>query len=155
MATVNTVNKEHKKKRKAKQVAERKKSVSVMLKAGIKDLIDKERKGTGETIAAVIERAVSTLLGSATAGSINEDGSAAGSEKLDLIRKHPHGSRIYELVGMYHHTGATAKSIATALSLGKFQTFSGNKEWTEEDVNEILDVVEHDRPLFDKIVDNP
>jgi hypothetical protein len=55
---------------------------------------------------------------------------------------------------MYHDSGADAKKIAIALNYGKFKTFSGNKEWTEADVKEILDVVENDGPLYAKIIEN-
>ena len=64
---------ERQRKWKVKQAVEGKKSVTVMLDIGIKDLIDKERKRTGETIAGVIERAVSTILNSAPADSTYED----------------------------------------------------------------------------------
>jgi hypothetical protein len=142
------------KKSKTKKAAKGKKSVSVMLEAGTKDLIDQERKRSGETIASVIERAVSALLSPATAEQTHEDKPVASSEKLDFIKKHPNGPRIYEVVGMYHNSGANAKKIALALNYGKFKTFSGNKEWTEEDVKEILDVVENDLLLYSKIIEN-
>lgn len=147
-------NKGRHKKSKTKQVVKDKKSVSVMLEAGTKDLIDKERKRTGETIASVIERAISALLSPATAEQTHDDKPVTSNEKLDFIEKHPNGSRIYEVVGMYHNSGANAKKIAMALNYGKFQTFSGNKEWTEEDVKEILGVVENDPLLYLKIIEN-
>ena len=149
-----TANKGRAKKSKTKRAVKGKKSVSVMLEAGTKDLIDKERKRTGETIASVIERAVSALFSPVTAEQTHEDKPATGNEKLDLISKHPNGPRIYEVVGMYHDSGADAKKIAIALNYGKFKTFSGNKEWTEADVKEILDVVENDEPLYAKIIEN-
>ena len=149
-----TANKGRPKKSKTKRAAKGKKSVSVMLEAGTKDLIDKERKRTGDTIASVIERAVSALLSPVTAAQAHEDKPATSNEKLDSISKHPNGPRIYEVVGMYHDSGADAKKIAIALNYGKFKTFSGNKEWTEADVKEILDVVENDEPLYAKIIEN-
>ncbi len=147
-------NNQRPKKLKTKQVAKGKKSVSVMLEAGTKDLIDKERKRTGETIAAFLERAVSNMLNPVVAEPTHEDKPITSDAKLDYILKHPNGPRIYEIVGMYKNSGATAKSIATALTLGKFQNFSGNREWSEEDVNEILDIVANDRILYSKIIEN-
>lgn len=137
-----------------KPAAKGKKSVSVMLEAETKDLIDQERQRTGETIAAVLERAVSALLGPSAAQQTRDDKPDASDQKLDFIKEHPNGPRIYEVVGMYHNSKASAKNIAKALNYGQFKTFSGNRKWTEEDVKEILDVVENDRPLYFKIIEN-
>ena len=49
-------------KRKEKQASEDKKVITLKVSAEIKNLIDKERKLTGETITKIIERAVANLL---------------------------------------------------------------------------------------------
>ena len=60
-----TANTERQRKWKQKQVFNGMRSVTVMLPAGIKDLIDHKRKETGMTIAQIIETAVAKLLGPA------------------------------------------------------------------------------------------
>jgi ribosomal protein L17 len=64
-----TPNRERQRKWKKKQVSNGMRAVTVMLPSLTKDLIDKERKETGETVAKVIERAVINLLGSAATAS--------------------------------------------------------------------------------------
>ena len=61
--------------------------------------------------------------------------------------------KIYKIAGRLYNTGANAERIAYILNQGKLKTFSGNDEWTEEEVKEILDVVENDRLLYFQIVD--
>ena len=58
-------NRERQRKWKQKQVLNGLRAVTVMLPKDIKDLIDRERQQTGDTIAGVIERAVINLLASA------------------------------------------------------------------------------------------
>ena len=57
-----TANRQRQRKWKQKQVFNGKRSVTVMLPVGIKDLIDRKRKETGMTIAQIIETAVAKLL---------------------------------------------------------------------------------------------
>ncbi len=57
-----TPNKERQRKWKQKQVSNGMRTVTVMLPAEIKDLIDRKRKETGTTIAHIIETAVVNLL---------------------------------------------------------------------------------------------
>jgi len=59
-----TPNRERQRKWKQKQLSNGLKAVTIMLPTLIKDLIDKECKETGDTIAKVIERAAINLLGS-------------------------------------------------------------------------------------------
>ena len=59
---MNTSNRERQRKWKKKQVLNGRRAVTVMLPTIVKELIDKERGKTGETIANVIERAVINLL---------------------------------------------------------------------------------------------
>lgn len=61
-----TPNRERQRKWKKKQLSNGLRAVTIMLPSFIKDLIDKECKETGDTIAKVIERAVSNLLSSPT-----------------------------------------------------------------------------------------
>ena len=49
-------------KKKEKHASEDKKTITVKVSAELKNLIDKERKLTGETITKIIERAVVNLL---------------------------------------------------------------------------------------------
>jgi len=59
-----TPNRERQRKWKKKQLSNGLRAVTIMLPTLIKDLIDKECKETGDTIAQIIERAVINLLGS-------------------------------------------------------------------------------------------
>jgi len=59
-----TPNRERQRKWKQKQLSNGLRAVTIMLPTLIKDLIDKECKETGDTIAKVIERAAINLLGS-------------------------------------------------------------------------------------------
>ena len=59
-----TPNRERQRKWKKKQLSNGLRAVTIMLPTRIKDLIDKECKKTGDTIAKVIERAAINLLGS-------------------------------------------------------------------------------------------
>jgi len=61
-----TPNRERQRKWKKKQQSNGLRAVTIMLPTLIKDLIDKECKETGDTIAKVIERAVSNRLSSPT-----------------------------------------------------------------------------------------
>ena len=64
-----TPNRERQRKWKQKQVSNGLRAITVMLPGRIKDLIDKEREETGDTMAKVIERAVINQLGSPTVAS--------------------------------------------------------------------------------------
>lgn len=147
-----TTTQERQRKWKAKQEAGGKKSVTIMLDAGVKDLIDKERKKTGETITAVIERAVSSLLGPVSVDESSKSDPVTSNSKLDQMKNHPEASKIYETVGRYHNSGGSIGAMITALNNLNCKTFSGNEEWSEADVKEILEVVEHNRPLYFKIL---
>jgi hypothetical protein len=59
-----TPNRERQRKWKQKQLSNGLRAVTILLPTRIKDLIDKECKKTGDTIAKVIEKAVINLLGS-------------------------------------------------------------------------------------------
>jgi hypothetical protein len=148
-----TPNKERQRKWKAIQASEGRKPVTVMLSAEVKDLIDKERERTGGTIAGIIEKAVINLLNPSPVDSIFDKADLIGDDKLDFIISHPDGRKIFKAVGLYYNTGANAERIADSLNSGTLKTFSGNDEWTVEEVKEILDVVENDRLLYFKIVD--
>ncbi len=53
---------------------------------------------------------------------------------------------------MFYNSQANVKTIVYQLNLGKYKTFYGKDEWTEKDVEEILDVIENNRPLYFEIV---
>ena len=73
-------------------------------------------------------------------------------DKLDKIRNHPHGKRIYETVGMHCNNVSDAKKIAKHLNDSGYKPFSGNERWTKEEVLEILDEVCNNRFLYFKVV---
>jgi hypothetical protein len=79
-----TSNSERQRNWKKKQVSNGLRAVTVMLPILIKDLIDKECKETGDTIAKVIERAVISLLGSPAAASIRSIVTASNDVSRDL-----------------------------------------------------------------------
>jgi hypothetical protein len=75
---------ERQRKWKKKQVSKGLRAVTVMLPILVKDLIDKERKKTGETIAKVIERAVINLLGSPETASTRSSVTASNNVSRDV-----------------------------------------------------------------------
>lgn len=79
-----TPNRERQRKWKKKQVSNGLRAVTVMLPTLIKDLIDTERKETGDTIAKVVERAVISLLGSPATASNRSIANASNDVLRDL-----------------------------------------------------------------------
>ena len=79
-----TPGRERQRKWKEKQVSIGLRAVTVMLPILVKDLIDKERKNTGETIAKVIERAVINLLGSQKTASTQSNATASNNVLRDV-----------------------------------------------------------------------
>ena len=86
-----TPNRERQRKWKQKQVSNGMRSVTVMLPAEIKDLIDKKRKESGSTIAHIIETAVINLLDSPDNTSPNplnhESNQALNESSTDKMRQ--------------------------------------------------------------------
>lgn len=72
------------KKWKEKQLAQGKKSLTVMVSDYVKDLIDKERKRTGSTIARIIERAVIDHVAPSAAGSTSHKAPVQDVESQQL-----------------------------------------------------------------------
>ena len=85
-----TPNRERQRKWKKKQVSNGLRAVTVMLPILIKDLIDKERKETGDTIAKVVERAVISLLGSPATASNRFIATASNDVLRDLPAEDMH-----------------------------------------------------------------
>ena len=148
-----TTSRERHRKWKVNQTSAGKRAVTVMLAADIKDLIDQERKRTGETIAGVIERAVVNLFKPAPADSTIDNPSVTSNNLEDLIMAHPERKRILTAVGLFNNSKAKTNTIAFMLNRQNYKTFSGKDKWTEEDVNEIVDfIVNKNRLLYWKIV---
>jgi len=148
-----TISRERQRKWKVNQTSAGKRAVTVMLAADIKDLIDQERKRTGETIAGVIERAVVNLFKPAPADSTNDKPSVTSNNLEDLIMAHPDRKILLRAVGLYNNSGAKVSTITSILNTQNYKTFSGKDKWTEEDVNEIVDfIVNKNRLLYWKIV---
>ncbi|UCF81887.1 MAG: hypothetical protein JSV50_11755 [Desulfobacteraceae bacterium] len=117
-----TPNRERQKRWKEKQVSEGKKSLSVMVAAETKALIDKERKRTGETIASIIERAITNLFRPGTEVpdvdevSVTSNSTVTSNSMKDIIKSHPNAKGIYQAVGLLHNTGANIKTMVYTLN---------------------------------------
>jgi len=148
-----TTSRERQRKWKENQTSAGKRAVTVMLAPDIKDLIDKERKRTGETIAGVIEKAVVNLFRPAPADPTNDKASVTSNNIKDLIMAHPDRKILLRAVGMYNNSGAKVSTITSILNTQNYKTFSGKDKWTEEDVKEIVDFIENkNTPLYWEIV---
>jgi hypothetical protein len=148
-----TTSRERQRKWKVNQTSAGKRAVIVMLAPDIKDLIDKERKKTGETITSVIEKAIVNFFKPAPADSTNDKPSVTSNNIQDLIMAHPDRKNILRAVGMFNNSGTKASTIASLLSDQNYKTFYGNNEWTEEDVKEIVDFIQNkNRRLYWEIV---
>ena len=65
---------------------------------------------------------------------------AAPSKIWDTIKQfHSHKKEILNVVRMLNRIGANRNIIAASLSLQRWKTFYGGREWTEEDVKGILE----------------
>ena len=74
------------------------------------------------------------------------------SDEFDKIRNHPHGKRIYEIIGRDCNNHSDADSIAKLLNDSGFKTFSGNRMWTKKEVLGIQDYLCNNRFLYFKVV---
>lgn len=148
-----TSSRERQRKWKENQTSAGKRAVTVMLAPDIKVLIDKERERTGQTIAGIIEKTVVNLFKPAPADSANDKIFITSNNIEDLIMAHPNRKKILRAVGMFNNSGAKADTIASLLSKKNYKTFYGNREWTEEDVKEIVDFIQNKkRRLYWEIV---
>jgi hypothetical protein len=138
-----TTSREHQRMWKVNQTSAGKRAVIVMLAPDIKDLIEKERKRTGETIAGVIEKAIVNFFKPAPADSTNDKPSVTSNNIKELIIAHPDWKKILTAVVKLNNSGAKASTIASLLSNQNYKTFHGNSKWTEEDVKEIVDLIEN------------
>jgi hypothetical protein len=118
-----TTSRERQRKWKNNQTSAGKRAVTVMLAPDIKDLIDKERERTGETIAGVIERAVVNLFNPAQADLTNDKPSVTSNNIEDLIIAHPDRQKILRMVRMFNNSKAKTSTIASILSTQNYKTF--------------------------------
>jgi hypothetical protein len=81
---VGTEKKDRHKKWKEKQVAEGKKPITIMVSSHVKELIDREKKRTGSTIASIIERAVINHVAPSAAGSTSHKAAVQDVEPQQL-----------------------------------------------------------------------
>jgi len=140
-----TTIRERQRKWKVNQTSGGKRAVIVMVTPDIKDLIDKERRKTGETVAGVIEKAIVNFFKPVPADSTNDKPSVTSNNIKDLIIAHPDWKKILAAIGRLNNTGAKASTIASLLSNQNYKTFHGNNKWTEEDVKEIVDLIQKNK----------
>lgn len=132
-----TSGKVRQKKWKEKQASKGKKMVSVMLSERAKELIDRESKKTGETIASVIERAVENLFDIESEKQWCELPPAwLSNTQKEIIRK----------VNRRHYgLHLNPSDIARLYNERSVPTLTGVSQWDEAEVQRILDyIAEHD-----------
>jgi len=93
--------KERQQKFREKQRSKGKKPVTVMLPEEVKELIDKEKERSGETIASIIERAVSKLLDPVS----SDKGSDVVQTKKEAVYNDPTMKKLYRLIKTFDSSG--------------------------------------------------
>jgi CO dehydrogenase/acetyl-CoA synthase epsilon subunit len=128
--------KDRQRKWKDKQASEGKKAVNVMLSAEIKEMIDKEKVETGETIGKIIERAIRNLLAHGNRRKIEINPN-------DLTKKQ---KGTMAMVRTMHAKSRLPNSrIASFNNKTNRETISDISKWDKEEVQAILDYIdEHD-----------
>ena len=157
---------------KAKHPSENKKTLTIRVSSEVKELIDKERKLTGETITKIIERAVANLLnphqelqarqlrGIAKdlrlivhkVDKIAKEQSLDRTETLNVVvvgkkhpwQNHPKKEKIYKVVRAMHRIGANLSMIASGLNLEGLKNSTGGGEWREADVKRIIEEIKQE-----------
>ncbi len=130
-----TPTKDRQQKWKAKQTASGKKSVNVMISAEVKEMIDKEKAYTGDTISHIIEQSVREHLRSAPSNRRRID---LDSEKLTDTQK-----VTLKIVRRQRSINRYSLSeIADGNNRFQTETLSGVKEWDDEEVQAALDYID-------------
>ena len=161
---------------KEKQAKSGKKSVTIMISKAAKDLIDKEKSKTGQTIAEIIEKALQGTYGNTQAQDIligiAEDLKEA-AELIETIAPHavtskksivasngmeiqlpprevdPNRDEIYRIIGEaeYKHV-LFFQETATHLNYKKYKTLSGKDEWDEEQVEAVVRDIKANKQIY-------
>lgn len=129
-----TSGKERQQKFRDKQKSKGKKPVTVMLPAELKELIDKEKERTGETITSIIEKAVTRLLDPAPISK----GSDVIQTKKQAVYSDPAMKKLYALIKTLESSGGTPGNIAQLLNNSNQKHPDKDADWEAEDVEEIL-----------------
>lgn len=128
-----TSGKERQQRFRDKQKSAGKKPVTVMLPEEVKELIDKEKERTGETITSIIERAVSKLLDPVSSIGLDEI-----QDKKEAVYSDPTLKKLYALIKTLESTGMTIGNIATALNISNRKHPDKDADWKAGDVKKIL-----------------
>jgi len=106
----------------------------VMLPAELKELIEKEKERTGETITSIIERAVSRLLDLVPISK----GSDVTQSRKEVVYNDPTLKKLYVLIKTLESSGGTPENIAQLLNISNQKHPDKDADWEAEDVEEIL-----------------
>ncbi len=139
-----TSGKERQQKFREKQKKEGKKPVTVMLPAKVKELIDKEKERTGETITSIIERAVLNLFDAVT----SNDDPEVKQRKKEAIYNDPTMKKLYRLIKTFDSSGTPPGSIATLLNISEYDPPDKGDDWKAEDVKKILREIKEFMPAI-------
>jgi len=113
-APMKTSNRERQRKWKQKHVSNGMRTVTVMLPAEIKDLIDQKRKESGTTIAHIIETAVVNLLAAPedTSQNFMETVSNRGVEELSAGELHRIGDDLKAIIHRFEKLAESKSSVS-------------------------------------------
>ena len=160
-----------------------KKTITIRVSSDVKELINKERKLTGETITKIIERAIINLLNphqKLQANQLQEIAKdlkvivhkvdkIAKAQSLDRIetlnvvvvgkkhpwQNHPQKEKIFKVVRAMHRVGANLSMIATGLNLEGLKTGTRGAEWKASDVKRIVEEIKQESDYLPPIYSLP
>jgi len=130
-----TPTRERQKKWKEKQTSVGRKSVNVMVSAEVKEMIDRERAFTGDTIAGIIERSVRAHLRSEPSNrrriGIDPDNLTEAQQNALRSVKRKDSNPDYK-----------NSWIPNSLNRMNYETLSGVEKWDDEEVKAALDYMD-------------
>jgi hypothetical protein len=118
-------------------------SLQVMLTPEARKVLDHERERTGESITAIVNRAVLQLGTKETAGSADTIGT-----------RQPKRDNIVAKIIMMNHQGMNHSQIARALNDKGVQTFSGKGTWYPGTIRNLLNSLRKEGGLSEGIKAN-
>ena len=118
-----------------------KKSISIMVSAYTKALIDIERKRTGESIAGVIERSITALLKPDAYTSYDHN------KLKKLVQDDLEIKTLCQFIQRRYESGKELYPLADLFNKWGKQNFVSDNEWSEDDLKVVVDFVTSNRWL--------